>query len=370
MPAARRTSAGRPIRRSVTFGLFRPAAPLWHPDAMTDRRIGMVMWLMVGIPVAIQPEGELWRMLAWISAYLAFGALYRFGRGSGALVLEGAAVVAMVLTRCNGFEGTLLVLVAMQLGAFMSTRAGIAWIVAQTLFLGGSIAIHWSLRPALMLAPPYFGFQVVAFATVVSMTRLAAATREIERLRISRDLHDALGHRLTALTLNLEAAQRRLSSEQIAEAKESVETARSLAGDLMTDVRDVIEAKRDDGELASGLERLIDSIPRPRVHLQVASQLSISDPARREVLLRAVQEIVTNAARHSDADNLWIVIDRDGGELHIRAHDDGRGGRGEAPGFGLRSMRERVEETGGTLTLGSVDGRGFEVVATIPAGGS
>ncbi|HEX3581485.1 MAG TPA: sensor histidine kinase [Thermoanaerobaculia bacterium] len=337
---------------------------------MTDRRIGIVMWLMVGIPVAIQPEGEIWRMLAWLSAYGVFGALYRFGRGTAPLVLESATVVTMVLTRCNGFEGTLLVLVAMQLGAYLSTRAGLAWIVAQTVLLGGSIALHWSLRPALMLTPPYFGFQVVAFATVVSMTHLAAATREIERLRITRDLHDALGHRLTALTLNLEAAQRRLASEQPGEARESVETAQSLARDLMTNVRDVIQAKRDDGELASGLERLIDSIPRPRVHLQVASQLSISDPSRRHVLLRAVQEIVTNAARHSDAENLWIVIDRDGSELRIRAHDDGRGGRGDTPGFGLRSMRGRVEGTGGTLTLGSMDGRGFQVVATIPVGES
>ncbi|HEX7191790.1 MAG TPA: sensor histidine kinase, partial [Thermoanaerobaculia bacterium] len=310
----------------------------------------------------------LWRMAAWLSAFLVFGALYLFGRGIVPLVIESAAVIAMVLTRCNGFEGTLLVLVAMQLGARFSPRSGVAWIITQTLLLGGAIAIHWSPRPALMLAPPYFGFQLLAFATIVSMTRLAAATREIERLRIARDLHDALGHRLTALTLNLEAAQRRLASAEATEARESVETARSLARDLMTDVREIIEAKRDDGELASGLERLIDSIPRPHVHLQVASQLSIADPARRHVLLRAVQEIITNAARHSDADNLWIVIDRGEGELRIRAHDDGRGANGEASGFGLRSMRERVEGTGGTLTVGSPDGRGFQVVATIPVG--
>ena len=324
---------------------------------MTERRIGIVMWLLVGIPVVIQPQGDAWRMIAWGSAFAIFGALYFFGRGVIPLILECTAVIAMVLTRCNGFEGTLLVLVAMQLGKFFSPRVSISWIVAQTLLLGAAITTHWSLRPALMLSPPYLGFQIVAFATV-------AATREVERLRISRDLHDALGHRLTALTLNLETAIRRMPPDE--PGRENVETAQSLARGLLSDVREIIQATGNDTELTSSLEMLIDSIPRPQIHLQVASQLSVADASRRHVLLRAVQEIITNAARHSDADNLWIVIDRMNGELRIRAHDDGRGASGESSGSGLRGMRERVESSGGTLTIGGHAGGGFEVTATIP----
>jgi signal transduction histidine kinase len=334
---------------------------------MTERRIGIVMWLMVGVPVLIQPQGDPWRLASWASSFVLFGALYLFGRGVTPLVVESVAVMAMVLTRCNGFEGTLLVLVAMQLGAHLAPRPAIGWIVVQTLLLGATVAIHWSLRPALMLVPPYFGFQLLGFATIASMGKLAAATREVERLRMSRDLHDALGHRLTALTLNLETAMRRTSNE---EARESIETARMLAHDLLGDVRDIVEGARGDGDITSGLERLIDSIPRPHVHLQVGSRLDIDDPQRRQVLLRTVQEIITNAARHSEAANLWIVIDREAGELRIRAHDDGRGAAGDAAGFGLRGMRERVESSGGKLTTGSAPGRGFEVVASIPVSGA
>lgn len=324
------------------------------------------MWLMVGVPVLIQPQGELWRLASWASAFVLFGVFYLFGRGVMPLVLEGVAVVAMVLTRCNGFEGTLLVLVAMQLGARFAPRAGIAWIAIQTLLLGGAIAIHWSLRPALMLAPPYLGFQLLGFATIASMGKLADATREVERLRMSRDLHDALGHRLTALTLNLEAALRRLEN---GEARESIETAQALARALLGEVREIVQGARGESDLTSGLERLIDSIPKPRVHLQVGSRLDVDDPERRQVLLRTVQEIITNAARHSEAANLWIVIDRKEGELRIRAHDDGRGAAVEASGFGLRGMRERVESSGGKLTTGSTPGHGFEVVASIPVNG-
>jgi len=334
---------------------------------MTERRIGTVMWLMVGVPVLIQPQGDLWRLAAWASAFALFGVLYLFGRGVTPLVIEAAAVMAMVLTRCNGFEGTLLVLVAMQVAAQFAPRTAIAWVVVQTLLLGAAIGIHWSLRPALMLAPPYFGFQLLAVATIASMTRLATATREVERLRMSRDLHDALGHRLTALTLNLETALRRVSNE---EARESIETARTLAKDLLGDVREIVGAAGGEGDLTSGLERLIDSIPKPRVHLQVDSRLDIVDPQQRQILLRTVQEIITNAARHSEAANLWIVIDREAGELRIRAHDDGRGAADDAAGFGLRGMRERVESSGGTLTTGSVPGHGFEVVASIPVSGA
>ncbi len=351
---------------------------------MTERRIGIVMWLMTGVPAFIQPGGDPWRLAVWSGAFILFGGLYLLTNGApfvsrsppaaddsparvlALLALESLAVVAMVLTRCNGFEGTLLVLVAMQLGSLMPPRSGITWIVAQTLLLGAAIGIHWSLRPALMLVPPYFGFQLLAFVTIASMGRLAAANRELERLRIARELHDALGHRLTALTLNLETALRRIAAEEPGAARENVETAQSLARGLLTDVREIVAANQNDGELTAGLERLIDSIPRPRIHLQIANELRVDDPARRHILLRAVQEIVTNAARHADAENLWIVIERNDDALRIRAHDDGCGADGPADGFGLRGMRERVESAGGTLSAGSTPGRGFEVVATIP----
>lgn len=349
---------------------------------MTERRIGIVMWLMTGVPAVLQLGGDAWRLVAWSGAFLLFGALYFLTNGTqfsarsrlaasrttalALLALESLAVVAMVLTRCNGFEGTLLVLVAMQLGALLPPRPGITWIVAQTLLLGAAIGIHWSPRPALMLTPPYLGFQLLAFATIASMGRLALANRELERLRIARELHDALGHRLTALTLNLEAALRRIAAEEGGAARENVETAQSLARGLLADVREIVAANQNDGELTAGLERLIDSIPRPRIHLQIANELRVDDPSRRHILLRAVQEIVTNTARHADADNLWIVIERKNEELRIRAHDDGHGTNGQADGFGLRGMRERVEGAGGTLSVDSTPGHGFDVVATIP----
>jgi signal transduction histidine kinase len=355
---------------------------------MTERRIlgvaGLLMWLMVGVPVVIQWRlSAPWRLATWTGAFLLFGVLFLFSvrsRSRLLLALESLAVVTMTLVMCNGFEGTLLVLVAMQLGSRVSDREGVAWILIQSTLLAAAITIHWSARPAVLLAPPYVGFQILAFFTFASMTRLALANQELrglqeiladgsriaERLRISHELHDALGHRLTALTLNLEAALRRIEGPS----RGNVETAQTLARELLADVRAIVAANRGGAaDLGPALERLTTDLPRPQVHLQIATELRINDPERRHILLRAVQEIVTNAARHAEAENLWIVVERTGDDLQIRAHDDGRGASGEEGGFGLRGMRERIETAGGQLSFTSRPGLGFSLIATLPAGG-
>jgi len=123
---------------------------------------------------------------------------------------------------------------------------------------------------------------------------------------------------------------------------------------------------RDGVHVAHALQAVVGAVPRPRVHLEVADSLRIADPERAHILLRCAQEIVTNAARHSDAQNLWIVIERDGEAFRIRAHDDGRGSDGASDGFGLRGMRERVERAGGKLRIATQPGRGFDVTADLP----
>jgi signal transduction histidine kinase len=192
---------------------------------------------MVGAPVIVGGANSRARLLAWSVAYAGFGAAFWLSLGRRAasargprlalLGAQGACVVAMILLLCDGFEGALLVLVALSLGGLVSRRAGVLWIAAQSALAAGAIAIHWSPRPALLLAPPYLGFQILAFLVADLLARDAEARRELaeaneallaaqelteengrlaERLRIARELHDAIGHHLTALSLNLEVA--------------------------------------------------------------------------------------------------------------------------------------------------------------------
>jgi len=353
---------------------------------------GALAWLAVAVPIVIQGANSLTRLGVWAIAYATFGIAHFIATRTArpplaALLVEVAAVVAIVLALCDGFEGTLLVIVAMQLGGRMPRRRAIAWIVLQTLLLAAAITIHWSARPAILLTPPYLGFQLLAFLTFDAIARESAARRELEtanaelvalqtvladssrmaeRLRMSRDLHDAIGHHLTALTLNLEAALQRASGDL----RDRIATSQSLARTLLADVRDIVAATQIEKgvDIAKAIATLSEKVPRPHVHLQIADDVRVENPESARTIIRCAQEIVTNAARHSGAENLWIVIDVDGGAVRIRARDDGRGAEELRDGFGLRAMRGRVEEIGGELRVASHPGAGFEVTALVPIG--
>src|SRR6185312_12913370 len=128
---------------------------------------------------------------------------------------------------------------------------------------------------------------------------LAESSRIAERMRIARDLHDLIGHHLTALSLNLEVASH-LTNEA---AGAHVRKAQSTAKLLLADVREVVsELRQDDSiDLTQALRSLTDGVPGLNVHVVMPPRFSVEDPRRAQVLLRCAQEIITNAARHAGA---------------------------------------------------------------------
>jgi len=364
---------------------------------------GVAVWLAVGLPVvafaALFPRNdrELVPTVAWVASWLLFGAAFvlatrrRVGpeRRAESLSLaagESAAVLSLVaLPPCFGLEGSLLVLVALQLGALLPRGAAAAWIALQSAALLGIMWLHWGWHWAVVLAMAYVPFQLIAdgatrllIGEVEARRREAAAraelaaTRELldqsvrlhERSRIARDLHDLLGHNLAALSINLEIASHFADGE----AATRIETAQSVTKLLLGDVRGAVDALRDDGgiDLPAALRKLADGIPRPQIHVDVPPDLAIGDPAAGEVVLRCAQEMVTNALRHAGADNVWIEVERRGESVAIRARDDGAGASTVASGRGLTGMRERLEQRGGTLEVETAPGRGFRLTAALP----
>lgn len=353
--------------------------------------IALVTWLLVAVPAMLYhiPAGTLdWQ---WSAAYLIFATTFALDLRRPHLLFLGlasAAALVLVLKRCNGYEGALLALVAMQLGRRVGPVPGIAWILGQTAALAVADVITFSPRGAWLLLPPYLALQLVAFFVfrvmaleVAARTALAGSNAELrgvaqilsdssriaERLRIARELHDALGHHLTALSLNLEAA---LQLTQGA-ANASVATAQGLARRLLGDVREIVAESRvrDGVNVADAIRTLVAAVPRPHIHLDIPAELRTADPERAHTLLRCAQEIITNAARHSNAENLWLSVRCEGETLRIEARDDGRGSNTTDGGFGIRGMRERVVKAGGELHVVTEPGRGFEVIAFLPARG-
>jgi signal transduction histidine kinase len=367
------------------------------------RASGFVIWGIVGFPVAVfQLAGArvprpILPIASWAAAYLLFGVCLALatsprrgesGKGAPLLLAAGqaAAVLALVaLPPCFGLEGALLVVVALELGAWIPRRPAAAWILLQSAALLAVVWLHWGWHWGIVLAGAYLPFQLIAYATArllaeetASRVRLAAANAELEatrellaqsariaeRARIARDLHDLVGHHLTALSLNLEVASHLAGGDAL----KRIETAQSVTKLLLGDVREAVGTLREARglDLPAALRKLGEGMMRPRVHVDLAEGFCVEDAVAGETVLRCAQEIVTNAVRHASAENVWLEIHRSREGIALRARDDGRGAASVQSGHGLSGMRERLEQSGGRLSVETSPGRGFSIEAILP----
>lgn len=208
-----------------------------------------------------------------------------------------------------------------------------------------------------------------------SRERLVTA-REEERRRLRRDLYDGLGPQLAAIILKLETARNRLGHDPVADALLSDLAARTRAA--VTDIRRLVYALRppalDDLGLIQALREAAGQYGEPGITITVEVLESLpSLPAAVEVAAyRIALEALTNVVRHAKARRctVRVVTTPASGVLSIEVKDDGCG-FGETPrmGVGLTSMRERAEESGGTLTVLAMPGEGTSVSAELPLRG-
>lgn len=182
---------------------------------------------------------------------------------------------------------------------------------------------------------------------VATQHLLAEASRQGERTRIARDLHDLLGHHLTALTINLQVAERVADGE----ARERIAKCHGLARDMLGDVRAAVTTLRDDSavDFTQSLRLIVENIPQLQIDLDMDDDLRINDVNIAESLLRCVQEAITNTLRHASASECTVRVWREDGRLHAEIHDNGRVDAEFVPGNGLLGMRERIERINGRL---------------------
>ncbi|QFY09894.1 two-component sensor histidine kinase [Nonomuraea phyllanthi] len=193
-------------------------------------------------------------------------------------------------------------------------------------------------------------------------TILADTTRAHERLRIARELHDLIGHQLSALALELEVARH----HEGAEAHEHVERANAVARELLGDVRKTVGQLRADApDLRESLTAVVRDIPGLDISVRIDDDVQAGEELT-ETLIRVVQEIVTNTIRHAAATTLRIRIETmPDHAVRLTSVDDGRGSPDVRPGNGLRGLAERIGAMGGDVRL---DGsNGFRITATVPA---
>jgi PAS domain S-box-containing protein len=214
-------------------------------------------------------------------------------------------------------------------------------------------------------------------AVAIENARLYGRARDAaileERQRLSRELHDSVSQALYSIALGARTARDLLDREP-ARAAEPLDFALTQAEAALAEMRALIfelrpEALEQDG-LVAALQRQADLIRARRIAVDTAlcAEPDVSLAAK-ETLYRVAQEALHNAAKHAGANVVRVSLVHEGRELVLRIEDDGRGfDPGVAyPGhLGLRSMRERAEHAGGTLSLESVPGLGAVVRVALP----
>ena len=177
-------------------------------------------------------------------------------------------------------------------------------------------------------------------------------SREEERLRIRRDLHDGLGPAIAGARMQVAAArQPEASAELLASVQETLL-------ECSQDVRRIVDGLRpaalDRGLLPAIVQRASAIGPVPTVDVEVVGDIGDLDAAVEVAVFRIVTEALSNAARHAAANRVLVTLDGNGSRVLAEIRDDGRGGvRDRDGGVGLESIRQRAEELGGQLTIDS-----------------
>jgi len=374
-----------------------------HTLSRILRWIGWITWLSVGFPIAAAMFGSAGGIpptsVTWLVAFVAFGPAFalastwtnrRVWQSLHVPALAIAALAPLVMIGLNPgcFAGALLVIVAWQVAIQLDTTWALTWVATQSALLSLVVMVNSPNSRGISSSIIFSVFQFFAFCTAYLTLRetkardallrsnselkstqllLAHSSRIGERVRISRELHDVLGHDLTALSLHLEIAR------NTDDAQRDVEKAQLLAKGLLAKVREVVTLMRSDDELriVPLLKGLAAEEPKLKVHLKADEGVDALDSGRAHTLLRCVQEAITNARVHSGANNLWLDIYRQGDNVVAQARDDGRGTpspSSQSKGHGLMGIQERLEEFGGTMVVTSSPGEGFCLHVVLPLG--
>jgi len=203
--------------------------------------------------------------------------------------------------------------------------------------------------------------------------RLAVAE---ERARIARELHDVVGHSVSVMTVQAAAVRRLLEPDQDKE-REALEVVEQTGREALAEMRRMVGVLRRPEEAPAlapqpSLEHLEQLLSTTReaglpVELKIEGTPAELPPALDTTAYRIVQEALTNAVKHANADRAEVLVRYGNRTVELVVSDDGRGnGDGGGSGHGLVGMRERVSVYGGELEAGPQAGGGFRLRATLP----
>lgn len=200
--------------------------------------------------------------------------------------------------------------------------------------------------------------------------RLERLAVERERVRLAHEIHDGLGHALTAARVQLEAA-RVLFEREPPRAKAGLETASRLIQEGLDDVRQSVRALRETAGTPASLPERVARLCEdgtPAATFAVVGAPRRLAPSLEHALFRAAQEGLTNVRRHAGASRAAVRLTFSPASVQLEVEDDGRGPGDAAPGVGLGGLAERAQRHGGTSEVLPRPGGGTLLRLAVPTG--
>ncbi|WP_157980997.1 sensor histidine kinase [Idiomarina tyrosinivorans] len=348
-----------------------------------DRLVGLLTWGFVTVSALALLNQQQWQLqqsviggTALIGFLLIFIALTLLEHPTAAQLRKarwGIALQALLIITAYwvlpfSYLAIIAVIWCAQLPAFMRFRPALllATLIALPQWL--VFAYHWQQSYMLLTAALFWTFNLFALMAMHSQQQanaaraqaeqahqqllatqalLKQASRQQERVHIARQLHDLLGHHLTALSINLQIAERQADAQQ----KPRLQQCYALAKLLLADVREAVSEIRDEqkASLRESLEALAEFSPTLKVHMQ--GDVALKNFELSQDLIRICQEALTNSLRHSNASEFWLTLAREGQQVTIQLWDNGRCDWPINAGNGIAGVRERLAQHQGQLSL-------------------
>jgi len=293
----------------------------------------------------------------------------------GLLLLRAVLYVVVCISEPTGIARVLLLLLPFRAHLLFGRVAAVA---IGALLLAATVVTSQVTTPGWMTSAEKINDLVMFIVGLVLTLAIAAVAAEeragrerlrlaaaaAERVRVGREIHDGLGHHLTAISVLLAKASafRTIDAHVADEAISDAQEASRLA---LTDVRRSVRtlSESEPFDLADAVRALGRGLP---VHVDITGEAAGYDDGRRLAIYRSAQEAVTNALRHASATSIDVQLALGASDAVVTVHDDGTGFEPSRTGRGLTGLRHRIEGMGGSLLIESGPDVGTTVAVTVP----
>jgi signal transduction histidine kinase len=368
--------------------------------------VGFFAVAITGVMSLENPQQQAWATGLLVIFGIVFLMPDRRFRGNWTLhlrlAIETGLIAGLLLLQTNwSVFPILFFLMSPTALIWFPNKFGVIWVTVFTLVTALIFVIYRGSTGLVILLPymaGYFFFAIFGWTTVQAVharlrseqllaelqeahtqlkeysTRVEELTITQERNRIAREMHDALGHRLTVSAVQLEGAQRLVRSNP-EKAEQILGTVREQIREGLGELRRTVAILRspveEDLPLEQALPKLADQVREAagiKIYLSLEDCPDLLPAPYRQAIYRAAQEGLTNIQRHSRASEAWLHLDQRNGQITLLISDNGIGiakDKNQA-GFGLTGLKERAALLGGDFFVDPRPGGGTQLTFRLP----